>query len=812
MRTDLLLAWRSLVRRPGSSLLAALTLALGLAAAVSILQLARAVLIEPLPFPDASRLVTVFSTVERDTVERRTMSWLDVEDLARETKTLAELAPWLSADVDLVGEGPAERLAAEGVGKTWFSILGVVPVIGSLPQNRDEVLLSHALWQRRFAGKDVVGSSIVVGGRSRVVAGIAPQGFSGLADAGIWLYMEPNPESERGNRSLQVVARLSPGVTLEGAQREVETLFAGLATEYPDTNAGYAAAVRPLAEDIVGDLGRPVQLLLGAVGLLLLVACGSVGNLVLVRNLGRQRELAVCAALGAGRARLWRRALAETAMLALAGGAAALPIAAVVLALLARSPLLRLPPWSHLGLDRGALGAGFALAVVCGALIALAGGASVTLARGGSRLADALRGRTDAPQTLRLRRVVLVAEVALAVVLSLGAALLLRSFERVRAIDLGFAPGGLALFQATLPSGPEGEEREARDARIRALRERIQTEIGSLPGVQSFALASDAPLAGGYSATLISTEDSSPDPEATYGGAIRVFRHSVSRDYFETLGIPVRRGRVFDGTDRADSRAVAVLDEDLARRLGGDQAVGRRFKLGRPLDPEASPEQQAGVEWVEVIGIVPAVRNRDLVPSADAARDPDVYFFDDQLPTRAIVGIARVSGRPESLLPLLEQRARSLDSTMPVFGLETMTSRRSGQSSTASFSAALTGSFAGVALLLALVGLHGVLASAVSQRSREIGIRFALGSRPGQIARQVIGEAAVTVGIGITIGTGLLLALQGWLRTQLYEVGTTDPGAWLVTITLFVAVAVAGAWWPAMRASRIDAAEALRAD
>ncbi len=812
MHTDLLLAWRTLTRRPGSSSTAIVTLALGLAAAICILQLAVSVLIEPLPFPEPSRLLSVWSTVERDTVERRSMSWPDVQDLAREARALSSVAPWSSTSVDLTGDGPAERLSAERVGSEWFEILGVAPLIGSVPSDPSEVLVSHALWQRRFGGSDLLGEAILIAGEPRVVVGITPPGFTGLSDAQLWLLNEPDSEASRGSRFLEVLAKLAPGATLEGAQQEIVTLFAQLSVEYPESNTGYSATARPLAEDIVGSLDRPVQLLLGAVALLLLVACSSVANLVLVRNLGRQRELAVCAALGAGRARLLRRTLVESGLMALGAAALALPIATAGLAFLERSSLLQLPAWSRLEPSAGPVLAGLALALACGAVIAFAGGASSALAEGGSRLADALRGRSDSPGTLRLRRALLVAEVALAVVLSLGAALLLRSFERVRAIDAGFEADELAIFAANLPRGPEGEEREARSERVRALQQRMQDQIGSLPGVESFALASDAPLSQSSSGTLISTEDSSPDPEATYGGAIRVFRHSVSREYFETLGIPIRRGRVFDHSDRSDSPAVAVIDEELARSLGGDEAVGRRFKLGRPLEPTASPEQQADIEWVQVIGIVPRVRHRNLVPSATAALDPDVYFFNEQLPTRTIVGIARTSGSAENLLPVLEERASAIHPEMPVFRLETMTSRRARQSSTASFSASLTGAFAGVALLLALVGLHGVLATAVGQRGREIGVRMALGAEPGQVARGVIAEAALTVGIGLAIGTVALLLLQSGLRSQLYEIGTTDPVAWLVTISLFVAVALVGAWLPARRAARIDAAEALRAD
>lgn len=822
---------RSLLRRPAFTVTVVVTLALGLGANAALFSLVDAVMLRPLPYPDAEELVSLRSTVTRgESVEERSLSYPDFEDVRNGIPAFSGVAAWNGSRAILTGGEAARLLVGERISEDYLDVLGVGPLMGPgfSDAGTDQVIVGHELWQRELGGSpDVIGSTLSLTGTPRQVVGVMPPGFAGLGeDAEYWLRFGEVERFERGNRFLGAVARLEAGdedtaeKALEQANVQLRALFSRLEDEYPEPNTGYSAVATSLRDAYVGDLERPVALLLGSVGLLLLIASANVANLLLVRRVRERRAAAIRLALGAGAGDLLRRNVVEAGMLGLLGGGLGLLVASWGTALLLRLSPVELPAFATVSVDDRTLLFGLALALGVGVIL----GAATALRMRRGVAPDVLRqGAASGEDSGRggARGFLMAAEVALALVVALGALATLGSWNALLRIEPGFEARA-AVFRVFLPEVGEVpfEEPATRDPAYAALREEVRRTAASLPGVEEVALASDAPLQGGYAATVVSAEGAEPREEEPYGGGVRTYRHIVSEDYFDALGIPIVHGRGFRDTVH-DSTPVAVISQRLAERLfpGVDDPLGHRFKLGTPATEEdlaAYSDDPAESPWIEVAGLVGEVRHRNLVPDPERiSEDPDLYLPMEQWPRRGFVGIVRTAAASAPILPTLQQKVGAIHAEMPVYQLGTLEENLSGETARIRFGSVLMSLFAVLSVLLAAVGIYGVMAYRVSARTREIGVRIALGARPRRVVRRVLREGLATAVAGLALGIALVWAGVRWLAAGrfhdlLYGVDPTDPRLALAAAALLLGVAALACVVPALRASRVDPVVALR--
>lgn len=829
------LATRSLFGRPAYSLVVVTTLGLGLGATAVLLAVADAVILRPLPYPQPDRLVSLYETVERNGLEqRRTFSYPDFLAVRERADAFESIAAVESDSVTLrapaTGGGLGfERLRGAWVSPAYFDVLGVRPSLGrafapetDTPETDQpagesaamEVILSHDLWQSRFAARrDVLGETVLLDGEGYRVIGVMPDSV-GDAD-GYDLYFStllfgPEIANHRQSRNFGVIARLATGADIEQARAQVDAIFAGLEQAWPDSNAGYGGGVVSMHRDAVGDLRRPVLLLGGAVVLLLVLSAFNVANMMLVESLRRRRAAAIRLALGASPWQLFRQVLIEAQLLALSGGGLGLLIAAWGLPVLRQFSPVRLPSWAALDVDLRVAAMTLATVLVLGTLLAAiiasqGGGLGPWGRRGGSSLEVVRHGaRTvgDAGGT-RLRRLLLGGQIALALVVGVGAVLLSSSFYTWSRIDPGFSERELVFVRASLPAG-EPEETLALH------RELIERAL-SVPGAESAALATDLPLEGGYSATVVAAEGAPPRPDDTYGGGHRTYHHVVSAEYFSTLGLPILRGRGFDGAEPFAGPGVVVISERLAERLwpGGD-AIGRRLRFGPP-SAEADPDTL----WVTVIGIAGEVRHRNLRPDPERlAEDPDLYLSLRQFPSRQLAVATRVSGQAKERLVALRQALEPLEARMPLFAWRTLEDNLDRELRTSRFSTLLMTLFAGLALLLAAIGVYGVFSHRVQERRREIGVRLALGAYRDRIALWLLRDASGVIVLGLAAGAGgaflLTRALDRVLDDLLYGSAAGDLHLYAAVAALVGAAALLACLLPARRAMQVDPQIVLR--
>jgi putative ABC transport system permease protein len=810
MSRDLAFAFRSLRRRPAFSAAVVLTLALGLGASMAIFSLVDAALLRPFPFTEPERLTFLWGVAgpERDV---RGASFLEAKDWGTRNRTLVGLSVYDNPSINLRTDDGAERIEAEWVSASYFSLLGATPALGrtflpeedEVPERDAVVVLSHSLWANRFgADSSIVGRAVTLNDRPYTVVGVMPEGFRGLSyQAEAWVPSmmigvigEPSMLERRGSRWIGAIARLRPGVTAEEAQRDLDRVAATLAADYPETNTDRGVQLLGLREYYLGDLRGLLFLLLGAVTLFLLVACANVTSLQLVRATARSREIGVRLALGADRGQLVRQLLTESVVLALAGGAAGLLLALwlvdVVPSLL---PEGLLPPYIDVVLDGRVLAAGAALCVGCGIAVGLAPALRATRQDPGEALKSGGRSAASAIGAIgrpRLQQAIVVAEVAIAIVLLVSAGLMARSFANRLGVDPGFRPEGVLAVRVTLPR--ERYDTEARNAFTDELLDRVRV----LPGVADAALGSDLPLRGLTSAATLVVDHRADD-------RVRFYVHKITPDYFRTLGIPLLQGRSFTPTDRPGTPAVVVVTEAMAKRFWPDgDAVGRRIRLGGADGPEH-----------EVVGVVRTPRFRDLTTDLGAARaEPDVFFPLAQRGDRTLEIALRSRVEPASLTKLVRAAVTAMDPGVPVYAVQSLADVVRQQTATSRFGSATMSAFSVLALLLAAIGIYGLLAFLVSLGTRDIAIRMALGAGAARVQRLVVGQGMALVAIGVVLGLAGALAAARALSSQLFGVSPTDPvtlGA--VGLTVLVA-ALAASWIPARRASRVDPQTILRGE
>jgi len=800
---DVRYAARSLRRDPGLCLVVLVTLALGVGANVALFTLVRGVLLRPLPYPEPDRLVIVYENDRLRGTSREGASAPDYLDLAAELRGFAVLGAREGADRTLGGPNEPLRVSSARVTTGWLGALGVRPRRGRLfttdeerPGHGNVVLLGEGIWRERFgADPAVVGTEVRLDGEPRTVVGVlpataAPPGFTER----IWEPLAFDPEQTfRGRHNLLLLGRLAPGVALEQAQAELSAAMARLEKAHPDDNLGRGAWVTPLQEEVVGDVRTALLALMAAVGVVLLLACANVTHLLLARALLRERDLAVRASLGASPLRLLRLLLVESLLLGLSGGLLGVGVAVLGVRVLKAMAPAELPRLAEIHVDRGALL--FALAVSL--LTALVFGL-LPAARAARREATAaLRsGRSAGPGAgaLRLRRALVVVEMALAVVLVVGAGLLLRSFARLVAVEPGFRPEGLLVVEMQL-AGPRWafprswpvHHWPAFDAFSEDLLERTRR----LPGVDSVALAHLGPGDSGWT-TRVTVEGR---PEVRPGEQPEAGYRPVGAGYFRTLGVPLRRGRTFSEGDVAGRPLVAVVNEAFVRQhFPAGDPIGQRIVVFR------APR--------EIVGVVGDVR----YGGRDRDAPPVMYFPLRQAPQPALALVARVAGDPLGIVPALRREIGAIDPELALFGVTTASGFLAESVSERRFTLNLIAAFAVVALLLAALGVYGVLSHLVAERRREIGVRLALGAPPASVFVLVLGEGARIALVASLLGAVAALGGGRVLQSLLFGVGPRDPLTFLAAVPTLLAAALLASALPALRATRVDPADALRSE
>jgi putative ABC transport system permease protein len=805
---DLRFARRVLAKTPGFTAAAALTLALGIGANTAIFSAVNAVLLRQLPYQGAERLMSVYPT--SDGSDHSSFSPADYLDLAGEAKSFSGLAAFSGRSFNLVGEGEPERLDGTSVSRSFFDVLGVKTRWGTgFTQGADgagaEVILSHGLWQRRFGGDPaLVGRTVTLSGDRYTVVGVLPAGFrfapQPTADVFVRskadipappIPLEQDVRTIRGLHWFRAIGRLAPGATPAAARTEVDGIGRRLAAAYPESNADTTFGAIPLRKELVGDLRPALLTLLAAVALVLLIACTNVANLLLARTLARGRGLAIRSTLGAGPFRLLRQLLAESFLLALLGGGAGL-----VLGYWGVEALTRLAPPSLAGLSDLSLDGrilAFTAAVSMGSVLLFGLVPAWLLSRPASLEALKAGTRTTAgSRTGILRSLLVVAETALALVLLVGAGLLVRSFVALQRVDPGFDPNHLLTFSVALP-----QSKYDQPARLSAFYAQALDRLRALPGVESAGAVLSLPMSQSNFGLTFSIEGR-PDPPPGKENATGY--QLASSDYFKTLSIPVVAGRPFRSGDGEAGRKVALINQAMAHKFFRDEdPIGRRFAFGTAGEGDE-------LEWLTILGVVGDVRHFAL----DQPVRPEAYvpFAQDPWPFAAFA--LRTQGDPMALAEAARHAILEIDADQPVARLRPMTDYLANSVAQRRFVMVLIGIFAALAAVLAALGIYGVIAYSVSQRTHEIGIRLALGAGRRLVLADVLGRGMALVGAGVAIGAVVALAVSRLVANQLYSVGAADPVTYLAVSLLLAGVALLASLLPARRASRVEPMVALR--
>jgi putative ABC transport system permease protein len=807
---DIRYAVRTLVKSPLFTAVAALTIALGIGANTAIFSIVNGVLLRPLPYERPGELTMIWNRWEG-----WPQTWVSEDelwDLRHMNRAFTGVAAFTDGGRNLTGGDTPERVRTGFAMADVFGVLGARPLLGRTytadedrPGGTRVAVIGEGLWRRRFAGDpSIIGRAIFLDDSSTTVIGVMPASFQlplhfdgQPMDLWLPLRLDSTNTSGRGSHYLNVVGRMRPGITATAADRDVAAVARRMKEQFPNNySPGFGALAVGVEQQVLGDVRTALFIMLGAVGLVLLVACANVANLLLARAESRQREIAVRTALGAGRVRLVRQMLTESVVLFLAGGGLGIALAAVGLRVLVAAAPPDIPRVGQVGIDATVLGFTVGLSLLTGivfglvpALHAVRGALHTSLKEG--------RGTSSDRASQRSRSALVVAEVALALVLVVGAALLMKSFARLRGVDPGFDPKGVVTMRLTLPPA-----RYVSSAMTRRFYRTLIDRVRALPGVESAAAVRVLPLTSTMGDWSFAIEGRTAEPGVNYAGDWQV----ATADYFKVMRIPLRRGRLTTDADDERGTPVVVIGEALAKAAWpqGD-ALGARITLG-PGDSV----------YRTVIGIVGDVRHRGL----DADARPEMYLPHAQFPgssrggiaQRNMVLVARTRGDPAALSGAIRRELAAVDPTLPVSAVQTMEEVLGTWAAERRLTAGLLGGFGLVALTLAALGIYGVMAYAVAQRTRELGIRVALGAQPGDVVSFVVGQAMRVAAGGIVVGLAGAFALTRLMRGMLFHVSPTDPVTFTTIPIVLAIVALAAAAIPARRATRVDPAVTLKTD
>jgi putative ABC transport system permease protein len=785
-------AIRQLAGTPGFTLVAVLTLALGIGASSAIFSVVNAVLLRPLGYPEPQALVRVHEVLHK--LGRFSVAPATFLDWRQQNTVFEHIGALNSTGATLVGATGAERIAGGLVSWDMFDLLQVTPALGrtfraeeDVPGKDAVIILSHRMWQQRFGGDaGVLGRSVTLSGTPVTVIGVMPATFAFMPEAEYWrpLALPPNPT--RGGHFLAVMARLKPGVTVQQAGAEMKAISERLAVQYPESSANESAEVIGLQENIVAGIRPALLTLFSAVAVVILIACANVANLLLVRASVRGKEIAIRTALGAGRGRLVLQMLSESIVLALGGGSVGLLLAYLAIRPIQTLSAGSIPRAGDIAIDGTVLLFALGVALATGILFGLAPAWQASRNTIGSVLKEGGRSSTAASGRW-VRSGLLIAEVAMSIVLLVGAALLLRSFARLTGVDPGFRPDHVLAFRVALPNTSHPQ-----DPHRIAFFTRLLEGLEALPDVAAAGMTQSLPMRGDYILSFTIQGQPAPKPNEGPSANYRV----TSPNYFQTLGIPLLRGRTFTGRDGEKSPKVAVVDQKFVDRHFPDRdPIGQAIDIGNGVDG-----------FYEIVGVVGSIRDASL----EANPAPTMYVPYDQDPFSGMWVVARTAGNPTTLVAPVRQTIQGIDRTLPAFAMTPLATVVSDSVAQRRFSMLLIGLFAFIALFLAAVGLYGVVAYTVSQRTQEIGLRMAIGAQRGHVLRLVVGGGMQLAIAGVAIGIACAVALARLVATMLYEVTPFDPVSYAATALVLLAVAAMACYVPARRAMRLDPIVALR--
>ena len=807
---DLSYGVRAILKQPGYTAVAALALALGIGANTAIFSLVNSILLRQLPFRQPEQLVGVFSS--RGDSAKHPFNLPDFIDYREQNRTLSGIAAFANWSANLTGQGEPERLQGLRISANAFELLGVEAAVGralmpddDTPGQQRVVVLSYGLWQRRFgADPQLVGKTLILNGAGYTVVGVLPpQFFFPIREAELAIPLAPDADPWRGVRNstnfLRGVARLRPGVTSAQAEADLTEVADQLRRQYPLTNAQkVGVALSPLDEEVVGGFRLALWLLLGAVGAVLLITCVNLANLALARATARHREMAIRAALGATRRRLIQQLTVESFLLALLGGGAGLLLAFNGIDLLLAVSPETLPRSAEVGVDFRVLIFTLALSLLAGVILSLVPAWKATRVDLNEQLKENGRGASGSAGQSRVRNVLVISEIAVSLVLLIGAGLLVKSFGRLQAVNPGFSPENVLTVRLSLPKAHYTNR-----ASFTAFYESLRPRLESLPGVETVGFVSALPLSGVFASIPFTVEgqDSSKDQ------AQRADYRIVDAGYFHALEIPLMAGREFNERDTAEMSPVALISQSLARRYWpANSPIGARLLID---------DNDQGPRPVEIVGVVGDVKHLSL----DGEPAPHIYLPVHQTHEDGVVWLTnnqywllRTTVDPMTLAAAVHSEIQEVDRDAPASNIRTMEQYLSASISPRRFNLWLLTVFAGAALVLAASGLYGVISYGVAQRRHEIGIRVALGAQAADVLKLVVGQGMGLAIIGVALGLVAAFALTRVMNSLLYSVSATDPSTFIVIASLLTLVALLACYIPARRATKVDPVAALRSE
>jgi putative ABC transport system permease protein len=820
MLNEVKVALRGLMKSPGFCAISIATLALAIGANSAVVSLVNALLVRPLPYQNPAKLVLIWDQFKAQGLERIPVSAPEYVDLERDFHSCSQIAAFDYRSFNLGGGGAPERISGAAVSPALFPLLGVNPIAGRTFAREEQgeghdvvVVLSERLWKRRFNSDPyLVGKSLLLNGHNYTVIGVMPASFEfpiplfGVqgnqfgARVDLWkpIAFTQNELKNRGDRTYSVLARLPARVSLQQAQVELDSIIANWHRQFPDNykSEGFGTKIYPLQEQVIGGMRTGLAILLGAVAFVLLIACANLATMLLARASGRERELAIRVALGAGPWRLLRQMLAESILLAGAGGIAGVMLSVWGIEFLKRAGARTVPRLAEVNIDLTVLMVMATVAIGSGILFGLLPGLAMAKPELTEALKEGGRGATASRRHNQIRNGLVVGEIALALVLLVGAGLLLKSYARLQNVNPGFNPHSVLTMEISLPQlkyPSPGTFYLGTETTIQFFAEATR-RVAKLPGVQATAATNILPLSGSNNDSSFAIEgrettNGSPTPDEEI--------RTVTPDYFRVLQTPLLRGRSFTYADTATSPLVVIVNQALVRKyFPNSDALGKRITLD---DPRRNPK------WATIVGIVTDIRHRGL----DVDPEPEYYLPHTQMPLRTMVLAVRSTQDPRSLVSAIRREIQSIDSDEPIANVRTLDAVVSDSAAPRRFSVILLGIFASIALLLAAVGVYGVMSYLVVQRTHEIGVRMALGAQRRDVLGLVVGHAGKLVGIGIILGLILTLLSTRALSTLLYSVGAFDPATLVFVTVVLVSIALLASYIPAIRATRADPMIAL---